>query len=1042
MSRVWKKILSIVLAIVVAFGASNVCISTDAYAAVKASKMNVSVSKKTLYIGWTNSKKTAKINVKLKPSGASKDVTFKSSNKKVAKVSDKGKVTAVKAGNVTITVTSKSNKKLKKKIKFTVKNYKLTFASNEQDIYLKGDADTTSEELTLYGVADSISFTSSNEDVASVDGNGRVTAKRMGSTIITAVSSKGEVAECNVNVLRSNIAIHDPSVYHDPISGKYYSFGSHIMAAVSTNLIGWSSTAGSGNNYSDLSTLFSKNYKEEFAEPYAFTMPNGASQNAWAPDIIYNTSMKKYCMYISIVDGSTKCCIAMAVADKPDGPYSYKGMIVCSGLKEDGSDVDKTNIAEALGITDAEAKSSKYASLGHKSPDCIDATVFYDHEGKLWMVYGSFTTTGGIRLLKLNPDTGLRGDNYTDSGDGSEDVLSTDDPYYGRKIANSNGEGPYIQMIANEKSSTGYYYYLWTSVGNLQYYGGYNMRVVRAERPEGPYYDTKGNDAAKDLQKYALGLRVMDNYKFSFMDSAKVSQGGNSATDDGNGKTFIQFHERTSVSDSFTFRTHQTFVNEDGWLVTAPYEYNGENIEESYNLSDVAGDYEFIYHRDTFAKTTISNMDYIESQRLSLNSDGTVSGAYIGSWELKGHYITIKISDKTYKGVVLEQYEQTTNRDKVMVFTAVGDDNRSIWGSKIHKSDADAVESDVERIEMPVLIEGDFKLETKGLFGSDISWSSDNEALWIDNDVARAVKDSKEVILTAIASRGSSSASREFTVQVVAADKINIPSVVVGDSIELPEKCDDVAIKWSSSDENIVNVNGTVNRPEKGYKIVTLTAEYGDIKENFDVIVFPSQMNNVIYSEDYSDIVNDAKIETVWTSVDKQNCLYVEADETHDSFIKFAAGNTSSSQGAKSDFGVAENTGNDYIVEFDVALDAGTRETTEFAITGTDVNYKDNNSNAGLESGYILKLSSEDDLNWKLNDIGESFELPLGWVHVETIVDKASNKAAVVISDNNKVYYSGEVKINGNGNLNGLYLRWGCVQALVSVDNVKVCNSK
>lgn len=142
-----------------------------------------------------------------------------------------------------------------------------------------------------------------------------------------------------------------------------------MRAATSTNLIGWSYTAKSGTDYSILSTLFTKDYTEEFAEPYAFTMPDGARQNAWAPDIIYNTSMKKYCMYISIVDGFTKCCIAMAVSDKPDGPYAYRGMIVCSGLEEDGSDIDKTNIADALGMTLDEAKASKYASLGEKSPD-------------------------------------------------------------------------------------------------------------------------------------------------------------------------------------------------------------------------------------------------------------------------------------------------------------------------------------------------------------------------------------------------------------------------------------------------------------------------------------------------------------------------------------------------------------------------------------------------------------------------------------------------------------------------------------------------
>lgn len=87
----------------------------------------------------------------------------------------------------------------------------------------------------------------------------------------------------------------------------------------------------------------------------------------------------------------------MATSDYPDKDYKYAGMIVCSGITTGTStDIGKTNVAKALGITDAQAKESKYAKLGTNSPDCIDPTVLYDHDGNLWMVYGSFTTAGGI----------------------------------------------------------------------------------------------------------------------------------------------------------------------------------------------------------------------------------------------------------------------------------------------------------------------------------------------------------------------------------------------------------------------------------------------------------------------------------------------------------------------------------------------------------------------------------------------------------------------------------------------------------------------
>ena len=1051
MRRLFKKATVVILSTALLMGTVLPHEYADA-ASKNAAKASITVKPgaKTLYIGWKEKKKTTSLKVKY-TNVKKKSVSFKSSNKKVLKVSQKGKITAVKAGNAYVTATLKEDKKVNARVKIAVKNYQMAFASKSLTITLEGNSATTSKNLVLYGTQKSAQYSSSNEDVLEVDSNGRVTAKMFGKAVVTAKSPDGKTAECTVKVVHPDMAIHDPSVYRDPVSGKYYTFGSHLMSAVSADLKGYSVAASSGSNYSSSSTLFTKRYTEEFAEAYAYTMPGGARENLWAPDIIYNTDMKKYCMYVSIVDGSTKCCIAMASSDSPDGPYKYEGIIVCSGMETDGSDIDRTNVASALGITDAQAKESKYAKLGSNSPDCIDATVFYDHNGKLWMVYGSFTTTGGIRLLKLDNATGLRSENYADSGDGTDSTLSTDDPYYGKKIANSNGEGPYIQMVANSNSSTGYYYYLWISTGNLQNYGGYNMRLMRAENPEGPYYDPKGNEAVKDLQKYALGLRVMDNYQFSFMDNAYVSQGGNSATDDGNGKTFIQFHTRTSQSDSYTFRTHQTFANEDGWLVTAPYEYNGETIKDSYSASDVTGDYEFIYHRDTFAKTTTSNRDCIQSERITLNADGTVSGAYNGTWELKGHYFTINIGSKTYKGVVLEQYEQTTARNKTMVFTAAGDDNRTVWGSKIYKTDKASVKYDSEHIKVPETAGKDFILPSEGLLGSSISWKSGSSQVTFENATttpgaigftkANIKKGNSDVYieLEATISKGSSTVTKKFNT-TIEKDVLGISKVIQGDFIELPAEFNGSTIKWTSSDTNVITNDGKVTQPEKGYKAVTMTAEINGTKQEFEVIVLPEEnsQKDVIYKEDYSNMASDALIATTWTSKDKQNCLYVEADATHDSFIKFAAGNTSTSQGANTDFGIKDQAIKDYTVEFDVALDAGTRDTTEFAITGQDATYKNGDTNAGIESGYILKLSADNSTLWQINGTEKTCTLPFGWVHVKAIASAGTSKTAIIISDEENIYFAGEADINGTGIPGGLYLKWGNLQALVSVDNVEV----
>ena len=75
-------------------------------------------SKVTMYTG---SSKTVKVAFP-KNQGSSQKVTFKSSNKKVAKVSTKGVVRALKSGKASITVTSVANKKIRKSVKVIVKD--------------------------------------------------------------------------------------------------------------------------------------------------------------------------------------------------------------------------------------------------------------------------------------------------------------------------------------------------------------------------------------------------------------------------------------------------------------------------------------------------------------------------------------------------------------------------------------------------------------------------------------------------------------------------------------------------------------------------------------------------------------------------------------------------------------------------------------------------------------------------------------------------------------------------------------------------------
>ena len=100
-----------------ALAISAFSVTPEIKAASKPKQIKLNAKKKTLTVGQ---KFTLKVK-KVKPSKASKKVTWKSSRKSVATVSRKGIVKAKKVGSTTITATSKGNKKVKATCRITVK---------------------------------------------------------------------------------------------------------------------------------------------------------------------------------------------------------------------------------------------------------------------------------------------------------------------------------------------------------------------------------------------------------------------------------------------------------------------------------------------------------------------------------------------------------------------------------------------------------------------------------------------------------------------------------------------------------------------------------------------------------------------------------------------------------------------------------------------------------------------------------------------------------------------------------------------------------
>ncbi len=466
------------------------------------------------------------------------------------------------------------------------------------------------------------------------------------------------------------ITCHDPSIFRD-FDGTYYIFGSFLAGGYTTDLRSWTSID------STFQASFTEKVKEQIRAWNKDDSSGSWNGYLWAPDIVYNPVMEKYCLYLSANGDDWKSNIVLLTADAVDGPYDYAGTIVYGGFN--GDTYGETDAPMVLGEEQIPERYVTYGvdnrKWGDMYPNCIDPCVFYDDEGNLWMSYGSWS--GGIFMLELDEETGLR--DYSVSY--GTDMHS--DAYFGTKIAGGayvSGEASYIQKIGD-------YYFLFISYGNLEAKGGYNVRIFRSETPDGGYVDALGNTPYFDSYVFnyntSVGVRLFGGYKWRSFNNGQVAQGHNSAFVDEDGRAYMVFHTRTTDgTEGHYVKVHQLFLNKEGWIVAAPYQTSGEIMEpQGYDPSQVAGEYEVILHT---LDIDYANLATNKPEVIYLNEDGSITGAYEGSWELESGtpYITLQFNGDTYSGVTLSMNIENTKLE-TMVFTGLGEASQvTVWGSK------------------------------------------------------------------------------------------------------------------------------------------------------------------------------------------------------------------------------------------------------------------------------------------------------------------------------------------------------------------------
>lgn len=586
----------------------------------------------------------------------------------------------------------------------------------------------------------------------------------------TVYLTQNEVNILYTNTSKSYPGVHDPSVVSNN-NGAYYIFGSHNAIAKTIDLKNWYGV-GNGNLYATQSSsgaVTVTSYNNAFhtnmtksvnvlknamktdttfgnfdASAWSCAIAqNGTSWtvagNMWAPDVIYNVAMKKWCMYLSLNGPRWNSTIILLTSGNIEGPYVYQGPVVYSGFR------NTTDPKISWKLTDMELVLGTQTTLpsrynlgenwGSYMPHAIDPCVFYDENGQLWMSYGSWS--GGIFVLKLNAENGLRDYTATYLLKTDASGLPLSDPYFGTQIAGGyyvSGEGSYIKHIGD-------YYYLFISYGGLEAAKGYTMRTFYSKNPNGPFVDNSGESAI--FNRYLLNFGPNDQCNrgnlligafgnWSMQTNGEVAQGHNSAMVDTKGRAFVVYHTRFNTGNEwFQNRVHQLFTSENGWLLSAPMEFNGETVNNDsiklgcqFTLQQIPGDYSLIIHKFGLNNESLA---IAKPSTITLSSDGTIKGAFAGTWKMTEGtgYITFSVGGISYRGVVVSQTVDGSTL-KTIGITGSSQNGQMAWAYKVLPSYA--VAYNAKKIVPPMVenavVSAHLDLTPLTYFGASNVWES------------------------------------------------------------------------------------------------------------------------------------------------------------------------------------------------------------------------------------------------------------------------------------------------------------------------------
>ncbi|WP_051197096.1 family 43 glycosylhydrolase [Jonesia quinghaiensis] len=370
-----------------------------------------------------------------------------------------------------------------------------------------------------------------------------------------------------------------------------------------------------------------------------------------------------------------------------------------------------------------------------------------------------------------------------------------------------------------------------------------------------------------------------------------------------------------------TGNTYRTSISATNW--------SGEqNVNSGANLP--RGVWNTItYTLDDSTNTAIS---YLNGREVATNTNVTVTPASLGNGTTTSNFIgkSNYTSDKNLRGSVknFRIYNTALTADEV---------------AELAPSDADIIARDLEALDLgdTTGVISNLTLRTSGVGGSTISWtSSDPGVLTNRGEVTRpnAGEPDATVTLTATATLGNTSDTREFTVTVLAdssdqqivdaaRDTLTVNTIDdVKGNITLPSEHARTSVTWESANPSVVSTQGIVTRQPQATTVeltATLTRGEATTTKTFTAQVRPAYEVDEYEGYAFAYFTGDSKAgENIFLAASKgNNALQWQELNGGEPILK----STKGTEGLRDPFIIRSPEGDTfYLIATDLSIGGGT----------------------------------------------------------------------------------------------------------------------